>query len=75
MLPRMGTTKAPITAGELLRRLIAAEHGTLEGAAGELGTSRPHLSNIILGRFRPGRDLAVRIESVYGVPVRKWGQG
>jgi plasmid maintenance system antidote protein VapI len=40
--------------------------------AAELGISQGHLNDMKTGRRKPGRELAVRIERMLGVPVQSW---
>jgi transcriptional regulator with XRE-family HTH domain len=37
-----------------------------------LGITDSYLSQILSGRRRPGLDIAVRIETLTGVPVESW---
>ncbi len=48
------------------RRLSGGE------ASDIIGIDRTYYSNLVNGRRRPGRDLAVKIERLTGVPVEAW---
>lgn len=41
-------------------------------AARELGCTPAFFNHLIRGRKAPGRELAIRIRDVYGVPVDAW---
>lgn len=48
-----------------------AERDTQEEAGAKLGISRAHVANLELGRKRPSVDVALAVQEIYGVAVRK----
>ena len=56
--------------GERLRAARVKEGDTQDQAAWKLGIKeRGYLSNLELGKKRPSVGLALKIESIYGVPI------
>lgn len=48
------------------------QHGNKKEVAKWLGTSPSHLCNILTGRRKPGRSLAVTMQNLVGIKVSTW---
>jgi len=68
----MITETPPATPGLQLKVWRVRHQIKQSDAAARLGVSTSHLSNIESGAGLPGRNLAVRIEDMTGIPARDW---
>jgi len=66
----MGSPKGDVLAD--LRREAEATDGTLEAAEVALEVGAGYLSHVLAGRYRPGRDVAARMQVRYGISVSRW---
>lgn len=65
--------RQPITSvGLLLHAVLAAQGLTQVQVADELGVSVKHLSQVATGKVGLNHELAVRLETVTGVPAMVW---
>jgi plasmid maintenance system antidote protein VapI len=71
-LPICQDTAMPKTGRERLAKYITRSRQKQYEVAGDLRITESYLSQVLSGRRRPGLDIAVRIETLTGIPVSAW---
>lgn len=60
--------------GERLRAAIRAKGHTQREAARVLGVTEPWISDLCNDKARPSINMAAKLETEYGIPMRDWAE-